>query len=297
MTTDRVSWDYYRTFLAVLQTGSLSAAARSLGLTQPTAGRHIEALEDAFGAALFLRGPQGLLPTDKALSMRGHAETMAAMSSSLSRIASGDMADVRGTVRISAAEVITVETLPRILSELLERHPDLDIELSASDTVEDLLQQEADIAIRMIRPVQAALVSRRIGVVTLGFHAHRNYLERHGTPQNTAELAAHRLIGFDKQLAYIRDLLKARPDIADIHFNVRADSNLVQLAAIRAGLGIGVCQTAIAARDPDLVEILPGALGIGLETFVVMHQSLKTTPRYRATYDALVEGLASTVSR
>ncbi len=297
MAIDRVSWDYYRTFLAVLQTGSLSAAARSLGLTQPTTGRHIEALEDAFGAALFLRGPQGLLPTDKALSMRGHAETMAAMSSSLSRIASGDMADVRGTVRISAAEVIAVETLPKILAELLERHPGLEIELSASDAVEDLLQQEADIAIRMIRPVQAALVSRRVGVVALGFHAHRSYLDRHGTPQSTAELAAHRLIGFDKQLAYIRDLLKARPDIANIHFNVRADSNLVQLAAIRAGLGIGVCQTSIAARDPDLVEILPGALGIGLETFVVMHQSLKTTPRYRATYNALVDGLASIVSR
>ena len=91
MALDQISWDHYRTFLAVLETGSLSAAARALGLTQPTAGRHIEALEQAFGAPLFLRTQQGLLPTEKALAMQSHAKTMASMSSALARIASGDM--------------------------------------------------------------------------------------------------------------------------------------------------------------------------------------------------------------
>lgn len=291
MALDQISWDHYRTFLAVVETGSLSAAARTLGLTQPTAGRHIEALEQAFGAPLFLRSPQGLLPTEKALAMQGHARGMAAMSSALARIASGDMEEVRGTVRISASEVIAVETLPPILIGLQEAHPALEIELSASDAVEDLLQQEADIAIRMVRPRQAALLSRRIGKLSLGFHAHRHYLERHGVPDSLSELPAHRLIGFDRQLAYIRDILKERPDLVGITFDFRADSNLVQLAAIRAGLGIGMCQHAIAAREPDLVEVLPGALDLSLETFVVMHENLKTVPRFRATFDALVAGL------
>ncbi len=291
MSIDQISWDHYRTFLAVLETGSLSGAARSLGLTQPTAGRHVEALEEAFGAPLFLRTPQGLLPTEKALAMKGHARSMSAMSAALARIASGDMEEVRGTVRISASEVIAAETLPAILARLQDANPALEIELSASDAVEDLLQQEADIAIRMVRPSQSALLSRRIGKITLGFHAHRRYLERHGVPSSLAELSNHRLIGFDRQLAYIRDILKERPDLAGIGFNFRADSNLVQLAAIRAGLGIGMCQHAFAARDPELVEVLPGTLEIALETFVVMHENLKTVPRFRATFDALVQGL------
>lgn len=291
MSIDQISWDHYRTFLAVLETGSLSGAARSLGLTQPTAGRHVEALEEAFGAPLFLRTPQGLLPTEKALAMKGHAGSMSAMSAALARIASGDMEEVRGTVRISASEVIAAETLPAILARLQDANPALEIELSASDAVEDLLQQEADIAIRMVRPSQSALLSRRIGKITLGFHAHRRYLDRHGIPSTLAELPNHRLIGFDRQLAYIRDILKQRPDLAGIGFDFRADSNLVQLAAIRAGLGIGMCQHGFAARDPELVEVLPGTLEIALETFVVMHENLKTVPRFRATFDALVQGL------
>lgn len=291
MSIDQISWDHYRTFLAVLETGSLSGAARSLGLTQPTAGRHVEALEEAFGAPLFLRTPKGLLPTEKALAMKGHARSMSAMSAALARIASGDMEEVRGTVRISASEVIAAETLPAILARLQDANPALEIELSASDAVEDLLQQEADIAIRMVRPSQSALLSRRIGKITLGFHAHRRYLDRHGIPASLAELPNHRLIGFDRQLAYIRDILKQRPDLAGIGFDFRADSNLVQLAAIRAGLGIGMCQHAFAVRDPELVEVLPGTLEIALETFVVMHENLKTVPRFRAAFDALVQGL------
>ncbi|MBU2328116.1 MAG: LysR family transcriptional regulator [Alphaproteobacteria bacterium] len=291
MTHNHISWDHYRTFLFVIETGSLSAAARALGLTQPTAGRHIEALEQAFGAPLFLRTQQGLLPTEKALAMRAHAKTMAAMSSALARIASGDMEDVRGTVRISASEVIAAESLPPILARLQEAHPNLEIELSASDRIEDLLQQEADIAIRMVRPTQSALVSRRIGNISLGLHAHRSYLDRHGVPKSLEELKEHRLIGFDRQLAYIRDLLKPRPDLAGVTFDFRTDSNLVQLAAIRAGLGIGICQNAIGARDPDLVEVLPDALDLALETFVVMHENLKTVPRFRSTFDALAAGL------
>jgi DNA-binding transcriptional LysR family regulator len=291
MDTDQISWDHYRTFLAVLDTGSLSAAARGLGLTQPTAGRHIEALEQAFGGPLFLRGAQGLLPTEKARAMHGHARSMAAMSASLARIASGDMEEVRGTVRISASEVIAIEALPKILADLQEHHPGLEIELSASDTVEDLLNQEADIAVRMTTPRQSALLSRRIGVLPMDLYAHRAYLERHGTPASLADLSRHRMIGFDRQLAYIREILRDKPHLADLHFQFRADSNLAQLAAIRAGVGIGICQVALGRADPNLVEVLPGQLDLGLETFVVMHESLKTTPRYRTVFDALVAGL------
>lgn len=285
------SWDFYRSFLIVLQQGSLSAAAREQGLTQPTIGRHIDALEQAIGAELFTRSPNGLLPTDAALALKPYAETLAATAAALLRTASGQRGSVAGTVRVSASEVVGVEVLPGILGPLQETYPELQIELSASDTIEDLVNREADIAVRMAEPQQEALVVRRIGDVPLGFHAHRRYLERHGIPQTIDELVSHRLIGFDRQTAYVRLMTKRYPIPADMKFSYRADSNLAQLSAIRAGVGIGLCQTGLARGNPDLVHVLPDAFSIPLGMWVAMHESLKTSPRCRATFDALVKGL------
>ncbi len=290
------NWDFYRTFLAVLREGSLSAAARDLGVTQPTIGRHIDALEAMSGTPLFLRSQQGLLPTETALRMKPHAETMAATAASLSRAASGSLGTVSGTVRISASEVIGLEVLPPIIAELQELHPELNVELSISDQVEDLLRQEADVAVRMVAPSQGVLLSRRIGAIKLGFHAHRRYLDRHGTPTSLEQLSSHRLIGFDRQLAYLRAILKDHPKLAEIQFSMRTDSNVAQLAMIRAGGGIGMCQDSLARRDPDIVAVLPGAIDLSLETFVVMHENMKAAPRCRVTFDALVAGLQSHIA-
>ncbi|MDR9772343.1 LysR family transcriptional regulator [Rhizobium hidalgonense] len=284
------NWDFYRSFLTVLQQGSLSAAARELGLTQPTIGRHVDALEMAIGAELFTRSPNGLLPTDAALALKPYAETLAATTAALLRTASGERQRVAGTVRVSASEVIAVEVLPGILGPLQETYPELQIELSASDAIEDLVNREADIAVRMAEPKQGALVVRRIGDIPLGFHAHRRYLEQHGIPQTLAEIANHRLIGFDRQTAYVRMVTK-RYEVPGINFSYRTDSNLAQLSAIRAGIGIGICQTGLARQDPDLVHLLPDAFRIPLGTWVAMHESLKTSPRCRAAFDALVKGL------
>ena len=289
------SWDLYRTFLAVLSEGSLSAAARDLGLTQPTVGRHVDALEQAVGVELFMRTPQGLRPTEAALALRPYAETMAASAAALRRAATGTLLEVSGTVRISASEVIGVEVLPPILAALQEQHPRLVVELSPSDAVEDLLRQQADIAVRMVEPAQDALVTQRIGDIPLGFHAHRRYLERHGIPVRIEDLAVHRLIGFDRQTAFIRAMMKRAPLLTSLNFTFRADSNLAQMAAMRAGIGIGICQIAIARRDPDLVHLLPD-IGFPLGTWVAMHETLKSTPRCRATFDALVAGLRAYVA-
>ncbi|TCL74796.1 LysR family transcriptional regulator [Rhizobium sp. BK251] len=291
MSTNEPSWDLYRTFLAVLQHGSLSAAARELGLTQPTIGRHVDALEQAVGHELFTRSPNGLLPTEAALDLRPYAETLAATSAALVRAASGRGNRIEGVVRISASEVIGVEVLPPILRELQEQYPALVIELSSSDAVEDLLQREADIAVRMVEPSQEALLVRRIGDLAVGFFAHSSYLERHGRPETLAGLAGHRVIGFDRHTGYIRAMTKRYPQLNGIGFSFKADSNLAQLAAIRAGLGIGMCQAGLARRDPALVRVLPQAFEVPLDTWVAMHENLKSSPRCRVTFDALVEGL------
>ncbi|ANM05306.1 LysR family transcriptional regulator protein [Rhizobium phaseoli] len=285
------SWDFYRSFLTVLQHGSLSAAARELELTQPTIGRHVDALERAIGAELFTRSPSGLLPTDAALALKPYAETLAATAAALLRTASSQRERVAGTIRISASEVIAVEVLPAILGPLQDAHPELQIELSASDAIEDLVNREADIAVRMAEPQQDALVVRRIGDIPLGFHAHRRYLERYGIPQSVADLANHRLIGFDRQTAYVRLVMKRYPVPDGIKFAYRTDSNLAQLAAIRAGVGIGLCQIGLARENPDLVHLLADAFNIPLGTWVAMHESLKSSPRCRVTFDTLVNGL------
>ncbi|HSN26415.1 MAG TPA: LysR family transcriptional regulator [Kofleriaceae bacterium] len=287
------SWDLYRTFLSVLEHGSLSGAARELGLTQPTVGRHVDELESALGAELFTRSQRGLLPTELALELRPYASSLAATSASLLRAASAKRDVVAGTVRVSASEVIATEVLPPILAGLLDAHPHLQIELSASDRVEDLLQREADIAVRMAEPSQSALVVRRIGGLPIGLYAHRDYLAKHGTPKTAADLADHRVIGFDRQTAYIRAMAPRLPMLAKLTFALRTDSNLAQLAAIRAGVGIGLCQVGLGDADPQLVRLLPRAFALALETFVVMHENLRGSPRCRAVFDALVAGLAA----
>ncbi len=290
MAESEPSWDFYRTFLAVLQQGSLSAAARDLGLTQPTIGRHIDALEAAVGAELFTRSQQGLLPTDTALVLKPYAETLASTTAALLRAASGSRDKVTGTVRISASEVIGTEVLPSILAELQARYPELIIELSASDAVEDLLQREADIAVRMVKPAQEALLSRHIGIIPLGFFAHRKYLERYGTPESIDDLQRHKLIGFDRQTAYIRMMRKRYPIFDGITLAFRSDHTIAQHNALRAGLGISFLHIPLARRDPDLVRLLP-EIELPLDTWVVMHENLKTSPRCRVTFDALVSGL------
>ncbi|MBB4063429.1 LysR family transcriptional regulator [Gellertiella hungarica] len=287
---DHLSWDYLRTFLAVMEHGSLSAAARALGITQPTAGRHVALLEESTGQALFLRSSGGLLPTEQAEALLPHARSMAFAASAAARTLSGLAGKVEGTVRISASEVVGVEILPSIIAGLQEEHPGLEIELSASDAVEDLLQREADIAVRMAEPQQEALLVRFIGNITLGFHASEDYISRHGAPETLGDLKDHRLVGFDRQTAYIRAMAHRLPDMASVHFHFRADSNLAQLSAIRAGCGIGLCQTGLAERPPALTRLLPD-FALPLPTWIAMHEDLRNSPRCYIVFQALAKGL------
>ena len=286
-------WNLYRTFLAVAKERSLSGAARSLGLTQPTVARHIEALEEALGANLFLRSQRGLAPTEAALDLKPYAETLASTAAALLRTATGRSGEVRGSVRITASEVVGVEHLPPVLTRLRQRHPGLVIELVLSNAVDDLLQRQADIAVRMVEPTQEALIARRLPPVVLGLHARRSYLERRGTPTAIGDLANHDLIGFDQETPAIRAIAARFPALDRSAFALRADSDLAQLAAIRAGFGIGVCQVQVARRDPDLLRVLPDAVAINLPVWIVMHEDLKTSARCRAVFDAMVDGLAS----
>ena len=291
--TSNIGWELYRSFLGVLREGSLSGAARALGITQPTAGRHVAALEAALGVVLFTRSQLGLMPTEVALALRTHAEAMESTAASLERAASSQGEGVRGVVRISASEVIGAEVLPPIVARLREAHPALKVELVSTNRVQDLLRREADIAVRMVRPKQEQLVARRIGQIELGFHARKDYLARHGTPRRMEELASHSLIGYDQPSAFVRNAGKALQGYGREAFSLRTDSDLAQLALIRAGAGIGVCQVGLARRREALVRVMPRAFSLKLETWVTMHEDLRGSPRCRAAFDALAEGLSA----
>jgi len=291
------AWDLYRSFLAVLRLGSLSAAAHSLGLTQPTIGRHIASLQRALGGrALFTRSQSGLLPTDAAHKLRPHAENMAAAAAAFVRTGSANVEETVGVIRLAAADVIGVEVLCGILSDFRAEYPAIVIELSLSNQIADLLRRDADIAVRMVRPQQKALLAKRVGKAALMFYAHRRYLERCGYPDRLEDLADHTLIGFDRTPP-LGDFLKSVPvPVTRELFAFRCDNDLAQLAALRAGFGIGVCHTGVARRDPNLLPLFSKRFKIELEIWIVMHSDLRRNSRMRALFDYLAIRLAQFVA-
>lgn len=291
-----LDWEDVRAFRAVLAAGSLSAAARRLGVAQPTMRRRLDALEAALDTRLFTRTPAGLVPTDAARDLQVHAEAMTRAADALAREASGPAAGTSGTVRLTASDVIGAEVLPRLLVPLRRRHPEIAIEIDLSNRMRDLPRQEADIAVRMERPVQGALVARRVGTIRVGLFAHPDYVARFGAPSDLGDLDRFDLIGPDRRDGDLRLMARAGVPGARSAYAVRVDSHLAQLAAIRAGLGIGICQTALARREPVLTPILPDAFGVGLETWLVMHQDLRRIRRVRLVFDHLAEAIAAYAS-
>lgn len=286
-----IDWERQRAFLAVIDTGSLSAAARQLGAAQPTVRRRIEDLEAQLGVALFTRSPSGLSPTALGRDLAQHARAMALAAASLARAASAEAGAASGVVRITASEVVGLEVLPAILADLRETHPGLVFELALTNRSEDLLRREADIAVRMVRPTQEALVAKRVGNISLGMFAHRRVLDAWGRPTTLEEARRMPLIGYESETISVRAVKAMGLDLRVEDFAFRTDSDVAQLAAIRAGLGLGICQIGLAARDPMLERVMAETFAFDLETFVVTHEDLKDVRRVRLVFDALVEGL------
>jgi DNA-binding transcriptional LysR family regulator len=286
------SWHLYRSLLAVVREGSLSAAARRLKLTQPTIGRHIEELEADLGRALFTRSQTGLSPTPAALAAVPLAEAMEAAAAAIVRAAERGGSEAEGTVRITASEVMGTEVLPALLAAVRKEHPRIVLELTLSNRHDNLLRRDADIAVRMGRPTQAALLARRIGEVRLGFFAHRDLIARSGAPASLNELRKFDIIGFDRDDFSARAVVKGSFAIDRSWFSFRADSDVAQMAAVRAGLGIGVMQIGIAQRTPALVPVLPGAFSFTLEMWLAMHEDHREDGPVRLVYDGLARALA-----
>ena len=285
-------WDLLQSLHAVLEAGSFSAAARLRRLTQPTLGRHIDQLERQLGAPLFLRSPRGLQPTDLALAFRPHLADMAAAAETSARDAAGVASGEGGVVRVAASDVIGIEVLPAILTRFRLANPGIDVELVLSNKNEDLTRRDADVAVRMSRPTQNSLVAKKVGDLKIGFYAAPDYVARKGVPKSFDELEAHTLIGFDRNFPeMINDLSVGRPITRDI-FSLRTDNDVAQLAALRAGFGIGACQDQIGTRS-GLVPVMSDIFSFKLDIWICMHETLRGSPRMRLMFDHLAKELGA----
>jgi DNA-binding transcriptional LysR family regulator len=280
-------WTLVRSFLAALEHGSLLGASRRLGSSQPTVGRHISELESQLGVVLFERTGRGLLPTDMAMRLADSARSMEAGALQLQRSVSGADAGVSGTVRITASQPVACVLLPPLLAKLQLLLPSIQIELVASNEVSNLLRREADIAVRMVQPDQSTLVARRIGKVTLGVYAHRDYLQRSGSPRHASDLLGHTLIGSDRNEDILRGFAALGYPLTREHFAFRSDDFLACWQALRSGMGIGFIADYLARTDTSIVRLLPSLKITPLPMWLAVHREIRTSKRIRAVYDFL----------
>lgn len=287
---DMPDWTLTRSFLAVAETGSLSAAARQLQMTQPTLGRHIADLEQQLGISLFTRQPRGLAPTEAAAALIPHAAAMRDAAARLSLAAAGREESTSGTVRITASRIVAHHLLPPMLADLRRREPGIQIELVASDSSENLLFREADIALRMYRPTQLDLIATHLCDMPIGLYAAKTYLARHPAPQTIEDLLRHDIVGFDKSDLMLRMMRGLGTPARREDFPVRCDDQLVYWNLVRAGLGIGGMQRAIAETDPTVTRIAPFLPLPPLPIWLTAPEALRQSPRIRRVFDALTAG-------
>lgn len=291
MHTTDFNWALVPSFLAALDRGSLMAAARQLDTSQPTVGRHIAELEAQLGVVLFERTGRGLVPTAHAHRLAESARAMSGAADQLARQASGAQADTRGTVRITASQPVTCVLLPPLLVQLRQAYPDVQLELVASNAVSNLLQREADIALRMVRPDQSSLVAKRVGQVAIGTYAHRDYLRRRGTPRVPEDLLSHDLVGNDRNTDILRGFAGMGHPMEREDFVVRTDDLNAYQAAVGAGLGVGFLARYVARQNPDLVPLLPMLAIPPLPMWLAVHREIRSNPRIRRVWDFLAAAL------
>ncbi len=284
-----LDWTLLRSFLAVVDTGSLSAAAIRINTTQPTLSRHIRELETSLGVTLFKRSVRGLEPTEAALGLIDDARAMGAAAQALELKAQGRSERLSGTVRITTSVVVANLILPRIVVELRQAEPLIQVEIVPSDAAQNLLRRDADIALRMFDPTQNALVARRLGETPLDLFGARDYIARRGRPRTMADLLDHDVIGFDRSDAILKGYAAHGFTVDRTLFPVRCDDQMVYWHLLLAGAGLGFAQTLLADAEPALERV---GIEVGippLPVWLVMHEEVRSNARIRRVADFVGE--------
>ncbi|MBY6157729.1 LysR family transcriptional regulator [Pseudooceanicola nitratireducens] len=290
-------WNQARAFLATAEHGSLSAAARELGQTQPTLGRQVAALEEDLGVALFDRAGRGLILTDAGRELLMHVRDMAEAAARIPLTASGQSQALRGTVSITASDIFSTLLLPPIIADLARSAPEIDIELIAANELRDLSRREADIALRHVRPTEPHLTARLLGEGLGYFYAAPAYLARRGTPETPADLKDHDLVGFLDADQMVAQLTHFGIEVPAENIRYRSDSGLAMWEMVRQGLGIGLMSADMGLRSPDVDLLFPRHPAFRYPIWLVTHRELHSARRMRLVFDHLAEELTAHIAR
>lgn len=284
-------WRLVRSFLAVLDAGSLMGAARQLHAQQPTLSRHVAELEAQLGAPLFERTGRGVTPTATALAIADAARQMETGAEALAHTLAGRRSEAGGTVRVTTSTVAAAWLLPPLLAALRAQEPGVVVELVASNELSNLLRREADIAVRMVRPAQGSLVARKLGDIGIGAYAHASYLARAGRPRTADQLARHSLIGFDRDDAILRGFARAGMSMQREQFALRTDDQVAYGSLVAAGAGIGFLAHYVARRLPDVERVLPALPLPTLPCWLAVHREVRSNKAVRCVYDFLAAAI------
>lgn len=284
-------WNHVRAFLATVEEGSLSAAARATGQTQPTLGRQVAALEEAIGVTLFERVGRSLTLTPSGAQLVDHVRAMGEAASRISLTASGQSQTVAGLVRVSASDVMATYHLPRVLVRLRDVAPSIEVEVVASDALSDLQRREADIALRHVRPEQSELIARKLGDNNAYFYATPDYIKRLGGPTTMPELDRADFIAYGSPELMLTYLTGWGIPATRANIRYHSESGVVGWQMVREGLGIGVMSEKVAALSSEVVQVLPDMAPIVFPTWLVSHRELLTSTRIRLVYDLLADTL------
>ncbi len=287
------NWNTAKSFLVTAEEGSLSAAARALGLAQPTLGRQIAALEAELGVTLFQRVGRGLVLTETGVKLLPHMRSMGDSALALSLIASGQSQDLAGKVSIAASQPFAAFLLPPILHKLRANHPEIEIEVVASDAPSDLRRREADIAIRNFQPTEPDLVARKLRTASARLYATPSYLGQIGHPTSLNGFAKASFIGLDSEGTLANRLAELGLPIVPHSFPYTVENLLVMWEMVKGGLGIGVMDCQIADAEPRVQRILPALPAIEYPVWLVAHRELRNTPRIRMVFDHLADGFGA----
>jgi DNA-binding transcriptional LysR family regulator len=284
-------WNQVRAFLVTAEEGSFSAASRALGLTQPTLGRQVSALEERLGVTLFERLGRSLSLTDSGLELLDHVRAMGDAASRLSLTASGQSQRIEGRVCITATDIMSMYLLPDALKRLREVAPGIEVEVVASNDVRDLRRREADIAIRHGRPEQPDLIAKLLRETSIHLYASSDYLGRHGRPKSPSDLSEAVFIGFEQSDRLLTRLNEIGLTLTKDNFKLISESGAVAWELVRQGLGIGVMAKDVGDRTPGVECVLPDLDSITVPIWLVTHRELHTSRRIRLVFDLLAESL------
>ncbi|MCG8441883.1 MAG: LysR family transcriptional regulator [Caulobacterales bacterium] len=285
-------WNRARAFLVTAEEGSLSAAARALGTTQPTLGRQVAALEKELGVALFQRVGRGLALTPSGLELVEHVRAMGAAASGLSLAASGQSQAIEGLVCVTAGHMISAYRLPAIVAKLGDIAPGVDIEIVASNAITDLRRREADIAVRHVAPNQPDLIAKKIKETPAWLYATPGYLKALGDPRRAEDLTRATFIGADQSDRMAEVLNGLGLSLTRANFRFVSENSVVGWELVKAGLGIGVMPADLAEREPAVQRVPAPIDPIIVPLWLTTHRELRTSRRIRLVYDLLAAELA-----